>query len=96
VHEVLVAVNEPEAQQRKRNPQSQEYEKGDPRKPKGADPQEERQHSKQQDSCTDRRARLTDIDQQGNIVVINIGNEPQQTYGTACRQPDGTWQIQPT
>ena len=28
--------------------------------------------------------------------TINIGNEPQQTYGTACRQPDGTWQIQPT
>jgi surface antigen len=27
--------------------------------------------------------------------TINIGNEPQQTYGTACRQPDGTWQIQP-
>ena len=28
--------------------------------------------------------------------TINIGNEPQQTYGTACRQPDGTWQVQPT
>ena len=28
--------------------------------------------------------------------TINIGNEPQQTYGTACRQPDGSWQIQPT
>ena len=27
--------------------------------------------------------------------TINIGNEPQQTYGTACRQPDGSWQIQP-
>ena len=23
-----------------------------------------------------------------------IGNEKQQTYGTACRQADGTWQIQ--
>ena len=28
--------------------------------------------------------------------TINIGNEPQQTYGTACRQPDGSWQIQPS
>jgi surface antigen len=23
-----------------------------------------------------------------------IGNDKQQTYGTACRQADGTWQIQ--
>jgi len=23
-----------------------------------------------------------------------IGGEPQQAYGTACRQPDGTWQTQ--
>src|SRR5262245_60566692 len=23
--------------------------------------------------------------------TITIGGEPQQTYGTACRQPDGTW-----
>ena len=28
--------------------------------------------------------------------TIQIGNEPQQTYGTACRQPDGTWQVQPS
>ena len=26
--------------------------------------------------------------------TIVIGGEPQQAYGTACRQPDGTWQIQ--
>lgn len=27
--------------------------------------------------------------------TINIsGQQPQQAYGTACRQPDGTWQIQ--
>ena len=25
---------------------------------------------------------------------IQIGNETHQTTGTACRQPDGTWQIQ--
>jgi surface antigen len=25
-----------------------------------------------------------------------IGEEKQQTYGTACRQPDGTWQVQPS
>src|SRR5262249_5906620 len=23
-----------------------------------------------------------------------IGGEPQTSYGTACRQPDGTWKIQ--
>jgi surface antigen len=28
--------------------------------------------------------------------TINIGGEPHQSYGTACRQPDGTWQIQPS
>jgi surface antigen len=28
--------------------------------------------------------------------TINVGNEPQQTYGTACRQPDGSWQVQPS
>jgi surface antigen len=28
--------------------------------------------------------------------TINIGNEPQQTNGTACRQPDGSWEIQPS
>ena len=28
--------------------------------------------------------------------TVNVGNEPQQTYGTACRQPDGTWKIQPS
>ena len=25
---------------------------------------------------------------------ITIGGEQHQTYGTACRQPDGTWQVQ--
>ena len=25
--------------------------------------------------------------------TITIGGETQQGYGTACRQPDGTWQI---
>jgi surface antigen len=27
------------------------------------------------------------------ITTIIIGGEEQQGYGTACRQPDGTWQI---
>jgi len=27
--------------------------------------------------------------------TIIIGGEPQPSYGTACRRPDGTWQIQP-
>lgn len=27
---------------------------------------------------------------------IWIGNEKHQTYGTACRQADGSWQIQPS
>jgi len=27
---------------------------------------------------------------------IFIGNEKHQTYGTACRQADGTWKIQPS
>ena len=26
--------------------------------------------------------------------TINIGGEQHQSYGTACRQADGTWQIQ--
>ncbi len=26
--------------------------------------------------------------------TIMIGGEPHQTFGTACRQEDGTWQIQ--
>ena len=26
--------------------------------------------------------------------TIQVGGEPQTAYGTACRQPDGTWQIQ--
>ena len=25
--------------------------------------------------------------------TITIGGEPQQSYGTACRQPDGSWKI---
>lgn len=27
------------------------------------------------------------------ITTISIGGQQQQGYGTACRQPDGTWQI---
>jgi surface antigen len=26
--------------------------------------------------------------------TINVGGQPKQSYGTACRQADGTWQIQ--
>ena len=26
--------------------------------------------------------------------TITVGGEQQQSYGTACRQPDGSWQIQ--
>jgi surface antigen len=26
--------------------------------------------------------------------TITIGGEPQQSYGTACRQPDGSWKVQ--
>ncbi len=26
--------------------------------------------------------------------TIVIGGQQQQAYGTACRQPDGSWQIQ--
>lgn len=26
--------------------------------------------------------------------TITVGGEPQTAYGTACRQPDGTWAIQ--
>ena len=25
--------------------------------------------------------------------TITIGGQPQQSFGTACRQPDGTWKI---
>lgn len=25
--------------------------------------------------------------------TVTIGGQPQKSYGTACRQPDGTWQI---
>ena len=25
--------------------------------------------------------------------TVTVGGETQQAYGTACRQPDGTWQI---
>ena len=28
--------------------------------------------------------------------TIWIGNDPQKTSGTACRQPDGSWQVQNT
>ncbi len=27
--------------------------------------------------------------------TVNVGNSLKQAYGTACRQPDGSWQIQP-
>jgi surface antigen len=26
-------------------------------------------------------------------TTIIIGGQPQQAYGTACRQPDGTWKV---
>jgi surface antigen len=26
--------------------------------------------------------------------TVTVGGEPQQSYGTACRQPDGSWQVQ--
>ena len=26
--------------------------------------------------------------------TVTIAGQPQQSYGTACRQPDGTWRIQ--
>jgi len=25
--------------------------------------------------------------------TITIGGQPRQSYGTACRQPDGTWRM---
>ncbi len=25
--------------------------------------------------------------------VVTVGGQPQQSYGTACRQPDGSWRI---
>jgi surface antigen len=25
--------------------------------------------------------------------TVTIGGQPQQSYGTACRQPDGTWRM---
>ena len=27
------------------------------------------------------------------ITTINVGGQPQQGYGTACRQADGSWKI---
>lgn len=27
-------------------------------------------------------------------TTVNIGGKAQKAYGTACRQPDGTWQVQ--
>ncbi|MEQ8281789.1 MAG: RT0821/Lpp0805 family surface protein [Parvibaculum sp.] len=38
--------------------------------------------------------------QSGNVTcreytqTINVGGRSEQAYGTACRQPDGSWQIQ--
>jgi len=29
----------------------------------------------------------------GQLVAIAIGGQQQQAYGTACRQPDGSWKI---
>ncbi len=26
-------------------------------------------------------------------TVVTIGGRAEQAYGTACRQPDGSWQI---
>ena len=26
-------------------------------------------------------------------TTVNIGGQAQQAYGTACRQPDGTWKV---
>jgi hypothetical protein len=26
-------------------------------------------------------------------LQVTIGNQPQDAFGTACRQPDGTWRI---
>lgn len=26
--------------------------------------------------------------------TVWIGGQPQQSYGTACRQPDGSWEVQ--
>jgi surface antigen len=26
--------------------------------------------------------------------TVTIGGKPQKSYGTACRQPDGSWQLQ--
>lgn len=26
--------------------------------------------------------------------TIHVGGQPQQGYGTACRQPDGSWRVQ--
>jgi len=28
------------------------------------------------------------------VQTVNIGGKTQQAYGTACRQPDGTWEVQ--
>ena len=25
--------------------------------------------------------------------TVTVGGQPQQTYGTACRQPDGSWRL---
>jgi surface antigen len=25
--------------------------------------------------------------------VVTVGGRAEQAYGTACRQPDGSWQI---
>ncbi len=25
--------------------------------------------------------------------TVMVGGQPQQSYGTACRQPDGTWRV---
>ena len=27
------------------------------------------------------------------VQTVSVGGQPQQAYGTACRQPDGTWRI---
>ena len=38
--------------------------------------------------------RLVNMSNFANGQTITVGGEVQQGYGTACRQPDGTWKIQ--
>lgn len=29
------------------------------------------------------------------VIDASVGGRPDRVYGTACRQPDGSWQVQP-